>query len=260
MKIITSLFKKSKAQSLFHAALFTLLLGAVPGAILAQVMQSPTYKIQSDSINAGGADSTSSLYKLGDTLGEVGTGDSNSSNYFLHAGFWQMQGSYISITSPSDLALTHIGGINGEGSEGTMSWVVTTDNTAGYSMSIETTTVPALKSALDSFADYTPAGADPDYNFSILPTTSAFGFSPEGTDVNSRFKDNGSACNTGSGETTGKCWDGLSLSVKTIAGSTGSNHPSGTTTSVRFRAESGASHIQTSGAYQASIVVTALTL
>ncbi len=260
MKIKTSLYKKIKAKPLWRAGLFALLFTALPGAILAQVMQSTTYKIQSDSINAGGGDSTSSLYKLGDTLGEAGTGDSNSTNYFLHAGFWQMQGSYISISSPADLALTPIGGISGEGSEGTMSWLVTTDNTAGYSMTIETTTTPALKSALDSFADYTPAGSDPDYNFSISPTASAFGFSPEGADVNTRYKDNGSACNTGSGETSAKCWDGLSLSVKTIAGSTTSNQPGGTTTSVRFRAESGASHIQTSGAYSASIVVTALTL
>src|SRR3989339_1617430 len=178
--------------------------------ILADFMQSSTYKIQSDSLNLGGADSASDNYKLNDTLGEVATGDSNSANYYMHAGYWQMQESYIAISSPSDLAMTSMGGLSGGSSEGTMSWVVTTDNTAGYTMSIASTTTPALKSAVDSLDDYTPAGADPDYNFTNLATNSSFGFSPEGTETTSRFKDNGVACNIGSSETTSKCWDGLS--------------------------------------------------
>ena len=228
--------------------------------ILADYMQSSTYKMESDNLNFGGVSSSSTTYKLSDTLGEVGTGDSNSLNYYLHAGYWQMQESYIAITSPSDLALPAIGGITGEGSEGVVSWQVTTDNVAGYTMDVKTTTTPALASALDSFADYTPSGADPDYNFSISSSTSAFGFSPEGSDTDSRFKDSGLACNTGSGEVSGKCWDGLSTSSKIIASKTSSNHPGGSTVDVRFRAESGASHIQISGNYSATIIVTAVTL
>ncbi len=229
--------------------------------IFAQAMQSTTYKIQSDTVNVGGKDiSTSPSYKLGDTAGELGTGDSNSANYNMHAGFWQMQESYIALSTPSDLALTPIGGILGEASEGTMSWTVTTDNVAGYSMSIQSVTSPALKSGVDSFADYTPVGADPDYNFSINPTTSAFGFSPEGVDVNSRFRDNGLACNVGAGETTAKCWDGLSTTAKDAFQRTSSNQPSGSTATVRFRAESGPSHIQPAGSYAAPITVTAITL
>src|SRR3989338_5311225 len=108
--------------------------------IFAQTMQSSTYKIISDSVNVGGKSSSSSTYIIGDTLGEVGTGDSNSSNYYMHAGFWQMQESYISITHPSDLALASIGGIDGEYSQGTMTWTVITDNAAGYTMSIKSLT------------------------------------------------------------------------------------------------------------------------
>lgn len=229
--------------------------------IFAQAMQSGSYKIQSDTVNVGGKDiSTSPNYKLGDTAGELGTGDSNSANYNLHAGFWQMQESYISLSTPSDLALTPIGGILGEASEGTMSWTVTTDNMAGYSMSIQAVTSPALTSGANSFADYTPSGADPDYNFSINPTDSEFGFSPEGVDVNTRFRDNGLACNTGAGETTAKCWDGLSTSSKDVFLRTSSNQPSGSTATMRFRAESGPNHIQPAGSYAAPIIVTAITL
>ncbi len=255
-KDISSFLKKRGVTFFFFLSLFLIPLYT----IFAESMQSNTYRISSDSINVGGEGSTSTTYNLDDTLGEVSTGDSNSSNYYLHAGFWQMQESYISISSPADLALTHIGGINGEATEGTMSWQVITDNTAGYTMDIKTTTTPALRSAEDSFSDYTPAGADPDFNFSILSSTSAFGFSPEGTDTNVRYRDNGAICNSGSGEISDKCWDGLSTSPKTIAGKGSSNQPSGSMIDVRFRAESGSAHIQTSGSYSASIVVTALVL
>jgi len=228
--------------------------------IFADYMQSSTYKIQSDSLNIGGIDSSSSTYKLSDTLGEVGTGDSNSSAYYMHAGYLQMQETSISISSPSDLNLPSIGGVSSSSSEGILSWNVITDSPAGYSMTISASTTPALKSSLDSVSDYAPAGANPDFNFTNPSTDSSFGFSPEGTEVISRFKDNGSSCNTGLLETSGKCWDGLSTSPKAVSGSSTSNMPGGGTATIKFRAENGADHIQTSGAYSATITVTATTL
>jgi hypothetical protein len=223
-------------------------------------MGSSNYKIESDSLNLGGADSSSTSFNLGDSMGELGTGDSSSSNYAMHAGYWQMGESSISISSPTDLIMQSMAGLSGGSSEGTMSWTVITDDSAGYSMSIRSTTSPALQSANDSLADYTPSASDPDYNFSIESTESAFGFSPEGTEVVSRFKDNGSVCNAGNLETTGKCWDGLSTSPKIISGSTTSNMPNGGVTTVRFRAEAGVDKIQKSGDYYVTIVATATTL
>lgn len=251
-------FKKSSQFVLL--ALLSVSFFGFSKMILADYMQSSTYRIQSDSLNLGGADGSSATYKLNDTLGEIATGDSNSSTYNMHAGYWQMQSSSISISSPTDLIMTSMSGLSGGSSEGTMSWIVTTDNAAGYSMTIASTTTPSLKSAVDSLADYVPAGVDPDYDFNNLPANSSFGFSPEGTEVISRFKDNGIICNTGSSETTGKCWDGLSVTPKIIAGSTTSNMPTGGNVTVRFRAESGANHIQTSGQYNVTIVATATTL
>jgi hypothetical protein len=229
--------------------------------VFAVVMGSSTYKIQSDTINfGGGIDSTSSSYKLGDTLGEIGTGPSSSSTYRVNAGFWQMQQTYISISSPSDVSLASISGLLGGSSEGTAAWLVTTDNIAGYNMTIKASTNPALQSGADSFADYAPATANPDYAFTNAASDSSFGFTPEGVDVATRFKDNGSACNTGSGETSSACWDGFSTTDKLIAERATGNHPSGTTTTVRFKAESGSSHIQTAGVYSATVTVTALAL
>lgn len=236
------------------------LLCAAPFALLADTMQSTGYKIQSDSINFGGGLSTSTNYKTEDTLGEIATGNSSSTNYLLKAGYQQMTGSYISITDASDTSLPNVGGISGGSSSGSLGWTVTTDNAAGYSLSIAAATSPALKSPLASFADYTPGGADPDYSFSIVSTASAFGFSPEGTDILAKYKDNGSACNTGSSDTADKCWDGFSTVEKMISQRASGNHPSGTLTTVKLRAEVGADHIQENGAYTTTLSVTAVTL
>lgn len=257
MKFLYFFTKSNHAISL---ALLIVVLFIIPSSVFSAAMQSSTYSIQTDSLNFGGADSGSTSYKVGDSLGESGTGDSNSTNYYMHAGYWQMQESSISISAPSDLVMASMSGLSGASSEGTMSWTVITDNPAGYSMSIASTTTPALKSAVDSLADYVPAGSDPDYNFTNLPANSSFGFSPEGTDTITRFKDNGSICNTGTSETSAKCWDGLSTAPKIIASSSVSNHPSGTVVTARLRAESGANHVQTSGVYNVTLVATATAL
>lgn len=256
-------YKYLKNNKLIVLCLVTFLITYLffPVNIFADFMQSTNYKIQTDSLNTGGNSSSSTTYKMNDSVGEISTGDSNSANYYMHAGYWQMGESYISISTPSDLNLTSVSGLSGGSSEGTMSWNVTTDNTAGYTMNIASTTYPALKSITDSLSDYVPAGSDPDYNFTNEDSASTFGFSPEGTDVISRFKDNGSnTCNTGEEETIGRCWDGLSTTPKEIASKASSNIPSGSDITVRFRAEIGANRIQTSGTYNVVVVATATTL
>jgi len=230
-------------------------------SLLAQVMQGTTYKISSDSLNFGGDDvSTSTNYSLGDTLGELATGSSTSTNYALNAGFWSTaESTYITISSPSNLALSSIIS-RGISTEGTISWTVTTNNGAGYTMTVESSTNPALKSSTDYFANYSPTTSNPDYNFSVPATSSAFGFSPEGTDTHSRFKDNGTACNTGSSETSERCWDGFGSSAKTIATRSSTNNPSGTVVSLRLKAAVGTNYTISSGNYSASITATVTTL
>ena len=106
--------------------------------------------------------------------------------------------------------------------------------------------------------DYTPAGGNPDFTFSVAAIDAEFGFTPEGADIATRFKDNAASCNTGSGDTTDACWDGLSTTPITVSQSTGSNHPSGTDTVMKFRTEIGSSKVQSEGTYTATITVTAL--
>ena len=227
----------------------------------AQTMTSGTYKIQSDSLNFGGNRSTSTTYSIEDTAGEIATGESQSSLFKMKAGYQQMQETILSVTAAADVTMSPaIGGITGGTANGSTSFTVTTDNPAGYTVTIKASSSPALSSALDSFADYSAPASNPDYSFSVSSSASAFAFSPEGTDIAASFKDNGATCNTGSGNTADACWAGLSTSPQTIVNRTSANHTSGTLTTLKFRAQSGSAHVQVAGTYVATTTITLLPL
>lgn len=229
--------------------------------VFGEVMTSGSYKIQSDSINFGGTRSASGSYNMEDTAGEIGTGESSSLNYKVKAGYQQMQEVYLAMTAVSNVTLSpNIGGVTGGTADGSASFTVTTDNPAGYFVTIQASSSPALASPLDSFADYGATVATPDFTFSIPSTASAFAFTAEGADIVSGFKDNGFSCAVGSIDTVDKCWASLSTSVQTIVNRTSANHPSGTLTTLKFRAQSGSSHIQTAGTYVSTTTVTAISL
>jgi hypothetical protein len=255
--------KSSSAKDALLKASFGITLLLVPAVAVAAQMESDNNKIERDSINAAGGLSTSSEYGLEDTVGEVGSGNMEGTLYRIQGGYQQMdEETFVAITSPADVTLSSISGLVGGNTTGTATWTVTTNSSAGYSLSVVASTDPALKASVGGgfFADYTEAGSDPDYAFSIAATDSEFGFTPEGADITSLYRDNGSACNTGSGDTVAACWTDLDVVDKTVAQGSGSNDPTGTATTLRFRAESGASHIQDAGTYSASITVTALAL
>jgi hypothetical protein len=252
----------SASKSFIHlgwsVALLLLVMGSV-GAY-AQVMQSTNYKLQSDSINFGGSRSSSSNYTSEDTLGEVATGFSSSTNYALAAGYQEMQTIYLALTAASNVTLSpNILGITGGTSNGETTVTATTDNLAGYTLSLTASSSPALVSANgDSFADYIPSGANPDFTFSIPALASEFAFSPEGTDIAQRYRDNGSSCNAGSSDTVDACWDALSTSPVIITSRTSSNHPGGTITKVKFRAQVASGRNQRAGTYFATTTITML--
>jgi hypothetical protein len=210
-------------------------------------------------MNFGGDRSTSASYTIEDTGGEIATGSSSSTNYTMSAGYQQMQSIYMALTPPTNVTLAPaIGGVTGGTANGSTNFTVVTDDQAGYTVTITASSSPALVSATDSFADYVPSGANPDFTFGIAATASAFAFSPEGTDIAQRYKDNGSSCNAGSSDTADACWDGLSTSPITFVSRSSSNHPAGTVTTLKFRAASGSSHIQKDGTYTATTTITVL--
>lgn len=227
----------------------------------AQVMQSPSYQIESDSINIGGGFSSSSSYMLEDTLGEQATGRSSSTQYQLRAGYQQMQEVYLAISPAADVSMTPaISGITGGQSSGTTSVTVVTDNAAGYQLLLEAEAAPAMQSGVNSIANYTASTSNPDFTFTTGSTQAHFAFSPEGIDIVSRYKDNGTDCGVGSSDTSAACFDGVSTTPEVIAGRTSGNHPDGTVTSLIFRVGVGSGALVPEGTYTATSTLTLLAL
>ena len=227
----------------------------------AYVASSTSYRLQEDSVNMGGGLSTSTSYRMEDTLGESGVGTSSSASYKIKAGYQQMQESYLALTVPGNLTLSPAIPTTGGGiANAAGTWTTLTDNAAGYTMTLRSSGSPALTSGGNNFPDYIPAGADPDFTFTTPAASARFGFSPEGTDIVQKFKDNGATCNAGAGDTADRCWKALATSNEEIARRTSGTHPSGTQTTLKFRAESGASNTQAAGSYSASVTLTVLAL
>lgn len=138
---------------------------------------------------------------------------------------------FISISNPGDVALANIAGSGGS-SESNATWQVATNNDLGYKLEMSATGSPAMTKGADSFADYSGAGV-----WSIAANQSAFGFSVNGTNGYQGF----------SGATP----------IEIV---NNPNETAGEDTTVYFRAEVGASHLQASGNYAANLTVTATTL
>lgn len=264
---------KQLIQNLIISGLVCAMLFALTGgnggmngilSAFAAVMSSTNYSLQSDSVNFGGAQGNSSIYRVEDTLGEVATGNSGSTSYNIKAGYQQMNVNFISMTAQADLTMSpSLGGITGGTSDGTASTTVVTDSAAGYELYIKASTSPAMQgnATTDSIADYVRDGAAPDYNFSVAAGNAEFGFSPEGTDVTNEYKDDGiSACSTGSNETVDKCWSGLTTSNELVSRRTSNNTPAGTKTTFKFRLTIGSSAFKLEDTYVATTTMTAVSL
>lgn len=247
--------------SVLYALLCTplIMLSVVP--LHAQVRQSTTYQIESDSINFGGGFSSSTNYSLESTAGEIGTGNASSTSYNLRAGYQQMTTRFISISAPDAVTMSPtLVGITGGESNGSTTVTVTTDSAAGYALTIASLQSPSLVSGADFISDYTTSGA-PDYTFTTISDQSHFGYSPSGIDIVQRFKDDGvSACNTGSAETSLVCWDGLRTTPESIAQSSAGNAPDGATTTIHFKVGIGGGVNQAPGIYVATTTLTAVSL
>jgi len=224
-------------------------------------MGSTNYTIVTDSLNSGGLDNAvSSNYGLLDTIGELATGESSSTNYKIRAGYRQLQDGYISISAEPNTSISNISGLTGGTGTGSSTWNVITDNLSGYELNVRVDTAPALISGAYSFADYVPSGPAPDFDFTFGTTESVFGFSPEGVDIIQAYKDNGSTCNAGSLDSFMKCWDGFSTTNKVVSRRYSSNHPDGTETTLEYSAGIGSAKNQENGDYFVNIIVTATAL
>lgn len=236
----------------------TLTLLQVAGA---QVMSSPSYQLQSDSINVGGGLSSSTNYVQESTVGEIATGPSDSTSFSLRAGYQQMQEVFLSLSAPADVTLSPaLGGLTGGTSNGSTTVTVITDSPAGYQMTIEAEGNPAMQldGGGDSIGDYVGA---PDYSFTTGATDEHFGFTPSGVDITNEFTDDGaSGCGGGGDKEALVCWDGLSTTARTVAQAGSANHTAGATTTLHFRVGLGGNVSVSAGVYTATTTLTAYPL
>lgn len=243
------------------AFIMTFLVFITINSVNAERMSSSNFKLESDSINFGGGRSLSGSYTIEDSAGEIATGYSTSTNFKVHAGYQQNNTVNLYVTPASNVTMSpSIPGLTGGTANGQTTLTVTTDNPAGYTTTISAEGSPALQNSYSSFSDYVPSGANPDYVFTNLSTNSTFAFTVEGVDLDQRYKNSGVSCGVGSSDDSDACWDGLSTTPKTISTRNSSNNPTGTVTTLKFRAQSGSSHVQPDGIYTATTTITVVSL
>lgn len=241
----------------FSQPIFILLFLFLAWPALAYVASSTNYRIQSDSLNFGGNLSTSSSYNLQDTGGELGTGTSSSASYNLSAGYQAMATDItLTVSAPGNVTLSPaVDAKIGGAATGQASWTITTNSSAGYTMTLAASTNPALKSSSDSFTDFPGSGT---YSWSVPSASAYFGFNVVSSDAASTFLNNGSTCGSGT-NTTDICWLGLSTSAATVLSRSSANTPNGTASTVKFKAEAGLTRLVSAGDYSATVssVITA---
>lgn len=170
-------------------------------------------------------------------------------------------------TTAANVAMTpSLTGVTGGTSNGTTTVVVLTNDTAGYTMTITASSSPAMQGNTGggTIADYTPTSTFvPDFAYSV-PSGAEFAYTVSASttsDLAQKFLDNGSACNTGSNDTSGSasCWYYLSTTAtSTIVRST-QTAASGSTSSIAFKLtiNSGSSVVEDT--YTATATLTAFT-
>jgi len=222
-------------------------------AVSAYVANSANYRIEIDTESIGGGLSTSDNYKVEDALGGAVRGTVTGDSYVVKSGYMSMTDVTISVSLTGSLNLGNISA-NGGVRTGSAVATVITDNPAGYTLYVSSATSPALKSGDQSFSDYTSM----DFTWTVGELEAKFGFSVEGGDTVSSFKDNGTTCGAGSLNTTDACWTGFSTGNSTIAQSSVANQPTGTETTLKIRAEAGTKKGQPEGTYTTTINATAV--
>jgi len=241
--------------SYFLGYIILLLIFLLPLKTLA--MSSSDYQINADSINFLGLDSASTNYNLNDTGGEVATGDSTSTHYQDRAGYWPMVMDYhISISTPGTVTMGAISG-HGQSNLATNSatFVVNTDNPAGYSLSWHASAATMSDGTGDSIAAYTPGTPSVPEVWSVAGADSEWGghLGASSTTVDTSF--------WGAADTyAGGKWLNIATSNFQIASRATRTGVGGDSEIVFFGAEVGNSHFQPSGTYTVNVTVTATTL
>ena len=145
-------------------------------------------------------------------------------------------------TAAADVTMSPaLASISGGTSTGATQVVISTNSATGYVMDIQFSSSTAMNqhTGSSSIPNYTPASAGtPDFTFVVAPNGAEFGYSVEASttaDVDPTFRDNGSACATGTNNTANSCWMNPSTTDERIINRSVIPPASGATTTVKFQ-------------------------
>lgn len=168
----------------------------------------------------------------------------------------------ISISSPSDITMTALS-TSQNTAVGSAIWTVTTNNAAGYTLTLHSSTAPAMSRSGGggNIVDYTPASSETPETWSVSGAAE-FGYSARGTDVSTGTWGTDSDCIAGTDvpSTTLKWRDfDLTGSADQIATAAAATSTSGTASTMCVATEQ-AGTFANSGTYSATITATATAL
>ncbi len=173
-------------------------------------------------------------------------------------------------TNASNVTMSgNLNGVTGGTANGTTTAVVTTNNSAGYTMTIafaDNTTDNAMlgESTLSTaIRDYPASSSEPTYGFYTASSSSVFGYSVTASttsDLDASFKHDGaSLCNTGSTVTPGVCWmEPKTSSFQIINRGTAATAGATTTISFKVHVPNAPSPVLVTDVYTATATLTAL--
>ncbi len=148
--------------------------------------------------------------------------------------------------APSDVTLSpSLGGLTGGTSNGGTQFVVMTNNTAGWTVTLTASSTNGMEGestagVIPHLVETTPGVPDFDFDdTTVAVNTARFAYTVNASSTDylaTKFKDNGSACNTGSNQAALKCWISATSSIPfTILDSNTNTDFYGATSTIFFR-------------------------
>ncbi len=150
------------------------------------------------------------------------------------------------ITTAANVSMSGaIAGLTGGTATGNTQVAVLTNNAAGYNMTIQASSSPAMQGDSQGgyISDYTPGTPTlPDFAFSVGANTGEFAYTVSASstaDLDQSFKDDTVACGTGSSDTGGQasCWLNVSTTPETIINRSSATLATGATTTIYFQVQ-----------------------
>jgi hypothetical protein len=147
------------------------------------------------------------------------------------------------LTPATDITMSPaLAGVTGGTSNGSTQVVVLTNNAAGYHMTLTASSSAGMLGNTQggTIPAYVPQSANvPDYTFTTPVNTARFGYTVEASttsDLDAKFMNSGTTCNSGSADAADSCWLNASSSAVQIVNRLTSTPSSGATTTIKFRA------------------------